>query len=223
MKHIVTHAFLPKHNLPRIETEFGRKYQTPLGNYMSVTTALGALDHGFVDAWRQAVGEEEANNVGRRAAARGTTLHENAEKFLLNQEVKTSNFLDKDLYGQIVPELKNISDIYALEYPLYSDTLKLAGTVDCIAKYKGEYCIIDFKTSGRVKDQHEIDSYFIQTSLYSLMFEEMYGIKIQKLCIIMAIEFMKPKVFHGIRADWFPKIGAMLKKLKSNPGYNTIL
>lgn len=218
---MISHAFLPKHELPRIETEFGRKYKTPNGNYLSVTTALGYLGNGEIEAWRNAVGAEEADKVSRRAASRGTTMHENIEQFLLNKDVVTNNILDANMFQQMKPLLADVSEVYALEYPLYSDNLKLAGTVDCIAKYKGDYCIIDFKSSGRIKDQYEIDSYFIQTSIYSIMFQEMYGIKIQNLLIMMAIEFSKPKLFEGIRSDWFPAIADLVKKLKTVQAYTT--
>ena len=51
----------------------GRVYTTPNGRkYPSITTVLSLLTEDAIQAWRNRVGEEEANRVGGRAAARGT-------------------------------------------------------------------------------------------------------------------------------------------------------
>ena len=50
------------------------------------------------------------------------------------------------------PLLANIDFINGLETKLCSKELGLAGTVDCLAQYKGVDSIIDFKTSSREKE-----------------------------------------------------------------------
>ena len=66
--------------------------------------------------------------------------------------------------------LDNISDIYAQECGLYSDKYKVAGRVDCIAKYNGVLSIIDFKTSTKERSDDWNENYYIQGSAYAEMF-----------------------------------------------------
>ena len=55
----------------------------------------------------------------------------------------------------ILHDFKRIKDIldtrigivYGQELPLYSDHLKVAGRVDCVAEFDGKLSIIDYKTS----------------------------------------------------------------------------
>ena len=136
-------------------TESGRVYYTPSGKaYPSVTTVLGSMNKDAIDAWRKRVGEEEANKISGKASRRGEALHLACEKYLLNEmsDLKIRNMMPniKELFFQLRPELdKNIGTIYAVEQPLYSDKLKIAGRVDCIAKWDGKISIIDFKTSSK--------------------------------------------------------------------------
>ena len=81
-----------------------------------------------------------------------------------------------------------INNIYALEGPLYSRQLGVAGTVDCIAEYDGELAIIDFKTSKKPKPREWIEHYFVQAMAYGCMLYEMRNIVVKKLVIIMACE-----------------------------------
>ena len=84
--------------------------------------------------------------------------------------------------------MDKITNIYCLESPLYSKTLQLAGRVDCIAMHEGKLAVIDFKGSTRNKKRNEIENYFLQASAYSMMFQEMTGIKVPDIKILLASE-----------------------------------
>ncbi|NDD97909.1 MAG: hypothetical protein EBZ93_10485, partial [Actinobacteria bacterium] len=84
--------------------------------------------------------------------------------------------MHQEMFGRVRPYLDDIDNIRASEYNLYSDYLRLAGTVDCIADYKGKPHIIDFKTSSRPKQRDWIHAYFMQASAYAIMAEERYGL-----------------------------------------------
>ena len=71
---------------------------------------------------------------------------------------------------------------------MYSVKLETAGTCDCIAEYKGELSIIDFKTSRKKKKDEWITDYYLQGTAYALMFEEMTGIKINQVVILISGE-----------------------------------
>ena len=74
-------------SLDRTDSPDGRRYLTLDGNaYPSVTTVLSILSEESIAKWRKRVGEEEANRIGGRAAARGTAVHSLIEKYLRNEQ-----------------------------------------------------------------------------------------------------------------------------------------
>jgi len=203
-----THVDIVK-QVPNIKSSDGPKgrfYTTPNGNkYPSITTLLGAGDKTWLQEWRQSMGIEKADKEMKRAADRGTAVHLMIEKFLNNEEEPTAG-QKIELVGEfnaIKVRLRKINNIYIQEAPLYSDTLKVAGRVDCIAEYDGKLAIIDFKTSNNNKDSKMVEDYYLQTTAYALMFEEMYGIKIDQIVILMSVERgAVPLMFKQNVDDW---------------------
>jgi len=115
-------------------------------------------------------------------------MHTLTEYYLKNEDLPEVQPLSKFLFKVAKFELNKINKIYALEGPLYSRQLGIAGTVDCIAEYDGELAIIDFKTSKKPKPRKWIEHYFVQAMAYGCMLYEMKNISIKKLVIIMACE-----------------------------------
>lgn len=200
MKTFIHHDFA---KLERITNADGRRvYVTPEGNqYPSVTSITGLNSKFSIDQWRQRVGAEEADRITNRALARGTRIHSLCENYLLGNEIVIDMF-DTEMWITMRPMLDDIDNIHCLETPLYSDFLKAAGTVDCIADYQGKLSVIDFKTASRVKERSDIHNYFEQTAAYAVMFEERTGIPIGRLVIIMAIDDDAPRVFIEKRDNW---------------------
>ena len=148
--------------LPELKTKtIDRKrfYVTPHNNYYpSITTVLSIRNKKGLMEWRNRVGNDVANYVASKAAARGTKVHHMCEDYLNNQhtelpdkwEKHKKDFLPWCIFSELKDKvLGNINDIYAQECGLYSDKYKVAGRVDCIAKYNGVLSIIDFKTSTK--------------------------------------------------------------------------
>lgn len=208
---------LPK--LQRVTNSDGsRVYATPSGKkYPSVTTVTGLLKKDIINEWRKRVGDEEANKISSKAAKRGTRIHTLCEKYLLNEEVSVQLF-DNEMWNSLRPLLDDIDDIYALEQPLYSDHLQVAGTVDCIARYKGKLSVIDFKSSKRIKHRDDIHDYFIQCSAYAVAFEELTGIPVPRLVILMAVDDEKPLVFNEKRNDWIEEFKTLRLEYKRQKG-----
>jgi genome maintenance exonuclease 1 len=208
---------LPK--LQRVTNSDGsRVYATPSGKkYPSVTTVTGLLKKDIINEWRKRVGDEEANKISSKAAKRGTRIHTLCEKYLLNEEVSAEMF-DNEMWNSLRPLLDDIDDIYALEQPLYSDHLQVAGTVDCIARYKGKLSVIDFKSSKRIKHRDDIHDYFIQCSAYAVAFEELTGIPVPRLVILMAVDDEKPLVFNEKRNDWIEEFKTLRLEYKRQKG-----
>jgi len=180
-------------DLKATTTEDGRRYLTPNGNsYPSVTTVLSSYNKKAILEWRQRVGEEKANEISRKASTRGTKLHSVCEKYLLNElsDIKIQTMMPdtKELFLQIMPEInKNVGDVYAIEQSLYSNRLRMAGRVDCIAEWNGQLSVIDFKTSTREKDEDKILNYFMQCAAYAEMFEEITGKPINQLVVAITV------------------------------------
>jgi len=188
----------------------GRTYVTPEGEkYPSITTALGYRDRYKWAAWRKNIGEEEANRITRHATTRGTSVHNIAERYINNEEDFIRTPGDKmphvqyswNTLKEVIDD--NIGKVYMQECPLYSDKLKVAGRVDCIAEFDGKLSIVDFKTAGRVKERSEISSYFMQECAYAIMFEERTGIAIDQLVTLMVVDGdPKPIIFKETKEDW---------------------
>ena len=191
-------------NLPKLsrETIDGvRYYSVPdedeLLKLVSITSVTSHFNKEIFVNWRKKVGNEEADRITKAATRRGTDMHTLTEHYLKNDEElpkvpPISDFLFKIAKG----ELNKINNIYALEGPLYSKELGIAGTVDCIAEYDGELAIIDFKTSKKPKPRDWIEHYFVQCMAYGCMLYEMRDIPIKKLVIIMACENGECKVYE---------------------------
>jgi len=222
MKTFIHHNFK---SLDREENENGRFYITEKGKYPSVTSVLSILNKDSILAWRKRVGEEEANRVSARAASRGTRMHTLCEQFLLTDEdpeFKLDVFGEKEqgakLYESIKKYLNNIDNIHALESPLYSHHLQVAGTVDCVAEYEGTLSVIDFKSSSRLKTRDDIHSYFYQTAAYGQAFYELTGIVVKQSVIIMGIEDDKPLIFVEKIKDWLPEFMNIRKQYRKLKG-----
>jgi genome maintenance exonuclease 1 len=206
------------HDIPAIKRATGpdgsRVYETPSGRaYPSVTSVTGLHGKKAIMEWRKRVGEEEANRISSRATRRGTRIHSLCESFLRNEEVVPDMF-DQDMWNSFSPLLHGVDNVHALETPLYSDHLQVAGTVDCIAEYKGKLSVVDFKTSSRIKSKKDIHSYFMQCAAYSVAFEERTGISVPRLVILMAVDNEEPLVFVEKRDAWIGKFIEMREEFR---------
>ena len=196
------------------ETINGKRfYKTPEGLlYPSVTTITSQHGKDKIIEWRKRVGEEEANRISTKASNRGTKVHKICENYLNNEEdyARTNPaHIHKTMpdtiamFKSLQPLLhEHVNNIHALEIPLYSHHLKVAGRVDCIAEYDGKLSIIDFKTSNKLKDESWIKGYFMQCSAYAVMYEERTGIPVSQIVIMIAVESEHPQVFIKKRNDY---------------------
>jgi len=196
------------------ETINGKRfYKTPEGLlYPSVTTITSQHGKDKIIEWRKRVGEEEANRISTKASNRGTKVHKICENYLNNEEdyARTNPaHIHKTMpdtiamFKSLQPLLdEHVNNIHALEIPLYSHHLRVAGRVDCIAEYDGKLSIIDFKTSGKLKEESWIKGYFMQCSAYAVMYEERTGIPVSQIVIMIAVDSEHPQVFIKKRNDY---------------------
>jgi genome maintenance exonuclease 1 len=185
--------------LPRRNVNGKRLYETPDGSfYPSVTTITGQMTKKAITEWRARVGEKEANRVSKAASSRGTSIHKLCEQYVLNEmddvKVMPSN---KEMFDAMSNHLRDhVDNIHGVESFLYSDFLRTAGQVDCIAEYDNVLSVIDFKTSKKKKPEAWIQNYFVQAAAYSFMFEERTNIQIPQLVIMIGVDGEdEPQVF----------------------------
>lgn len=189
---VFDHDFIPSVDLDTQTIDGKRHYVTPSGNvYPSVTTVLGTLSKDGLNSWVNKVGEEEANRIKTQASNRGTNVHEICEKYVLNNDNYLSGHMPSNisLFKQIQPYIdKYVDKIYGVEIPLYSDDLKTAGRCDLFCRMHGVRTIADFKTSTNPKKEEWIENYFLQTTAYSMMVQELHNLHVQYICVIIAVE-----------------------------------
>jgi len=206
-----------KYNLvPEVEIETTnidgiRYYVLPSGDkFRSVTTVISeAMDKTALLEWRAKVGEEEARKISTQAARRGTAVHSLAERYVLNEEDYLRDAMPSgiDAFKSLQTLIdKHVDNIYGVELPLYSVVLKTAGRCDLIAEFDGIPSIIDFKTSRKLKKEEWIESYFLQTTCYSMMFERMYKINIPQIAIMIAVDHEEPQLFVKDRGEYVNRV-----------------
>ena len=177
--------------------------------YPSVTTVTGWKKRQFFAKWRKNNPRES-----KRVLNRGNLLHTTIEDYLNNKNIDllSATPVVATLFAQLKPELDKIDNILALEAPLWSSTLGLAGRIDCIAEYNGELSIIDFKGSTRMKRIDDIDNYFTQATAYAIMWHERTGQPIHKFNILMSTEAScTPQVFSGNPIDYVKDLHEAIK------------
>lgn len=186
----------------------GRLYRLPDGSKVpSVTTVLGWSKKASLIEWRKRVGEEEANKISAKASSRGTKVHAICEDYLHNKnlDIKKINPITLDMFLSIKDIVDRIDDVLGIELQMFSQHLGVAGTSDVIANFDGRRSIIDFKTSSKPKKLEWIEDYCMQLAIYSVMYEELTGVPVNNLVVIIAVENSEPQLFIQKRDQWIGK------------------
>jgi hypothetical protein len=181
---------------PRVNIDGRRHYQIGHRCFPSITTVLGyTSDKSYLKEWRDRIGHDAADKITNNSAKRGTNLHQMCEDYLNNKQLSCRMPDALEMFYSLKPILHRINNIHAQEACLFSDKLKIAGSVDCIAEFDGILSVIDFKNARRSKTEENIHDYFLQETFYSLAYMEMTEITIKQIVTIIAVEDDKPQVF----------------------------
>lgn len=183
--------------LPRCildESNNTHQYLTPDNKkYPSVTTMLAKTkdpnDEKSLLEWRESIGPAVANYIMSTAAKIGRETHKLNENYI-NMLPNKSKFslLSLAHHRNFIKYLNKTSNIYGVEAKLFSHKLRLAGTADLIAEYDGKLSLIDYKTKRSQQSKEWLSDYFIQTTAYSIMWEEITKSKIEQLVILVSSE-----------------------------------
>ena len=188
-----------------------RFYQIDGKNYPSITTVLGVQKKEGLEKWRKAVGEEAAKWEMGRAARRGKATHTLVEQYLKSETPAIRDVLPLGLFRLMKPYLDQIDNVQLSEEIMYSHKLTVAGQVDCVADYNGKLSVIDFKTANKERKEDWIENYYIQTCAYAIMYEELFGKRIEQLVILMAGEDGTMRSFIRDKKDFEPKLEESIK------------
>lgn len=213
----IPHTFT---SIESVEDENGRRYLCEGEYYPSVTTVTGWEKRLFFAQWRK---NNQAES--KRVTKRGTSLHSVIESYLLNQELNTKEMSVDilDLFLQIKTTINRIDNIHAIEAPLFSKNLKLAGRVDCVGEFDNKLSIIDFKGSTKLKREEDIENYFTQTTAYAIMWQERFNVPIKNICIIISCENGDVQVFERNPINYVKKLKKAIDKFREdNYGSKTI-
>jgi len=199
--------------MTRVQENGKRFYETPEGQrYPSVTTVTGLLTRDHIKLWRERVGAEEANKISSVAARRGTKMHSLFEQYLrAEEELVFENILDESMFNAVQPVLDDIVPV-ALEAGMWSDSLQMAGQVDCVGVWDNELCIIDFKTSAKYKEEYMADPWFHQMTAYAIMVEELTGEVINSVVAVVAVDGGGVQVFEADPRDYVDKLYSLRQR-----------
>jgi len=175
-----------------------RVYLTPEGeNLVSVTTVLEKTkpeeNKRALNEWRKRVGVDRAQAITTEAANRGTRMHTYLERYIKEGAMpeRGSNPYGWDSHKMahcvIDQGLKNVSEIWGVEIPLYFPSL-YAGTTDGVGIHLGEESILDYKQTNKPKKQEWIQDYYLQLTAYALAHNEVYGTNIRKGVVLMCVK-----------------------------------
>lgn len=216
---IFKHKFVPYVELTTENINGQRHYVMPDGltKLKSVTTILSEkMDKTALMEWKARIGEVEAQKISTQAARRGTAIHSMAERYVMNepQFIKENDMpVNIESFKPIQKILdEHVDNIMGVELPLYSRALKCAGRTDLVAEYDNVLSIIDFKTSRKLKRADWIESYFLQSTIYSMMFEWIYKIAVPQIVIVITVDNEKtPQVFKLERSQYVNRVLELFK------------
>ena len=205
--------------LERIDSETGRRYKGENTIALpSVTTILdGTKDKTFLKEWEDRVGKEAAEKIRNDAASVGTHMHSVIERLLLNRGLEAPRtWLQVKGYEMGYRLLEaffpNVYEVWGSEVPLYYPD-RYAGTTDCIAVYKGQPSILDFKQANRMKKREWIEDYFVQLAAYAAAHNKVHGTTIDHGVILMVAqngevqEFVTcGREFQGYQDKWMQRV-----------------
>jgi len=212
-----------------IDSTSGRVYDIPPGLYPSVTTMLSATANaGYLDAWRERIGIEEANRITKEAAERGTLVHQYLEDFCTDfpkaTKIAAKHFIENSKLSTEKPHIikmvnhligylaTNEYESVAQEFVVWDTELKIAGRCDNIGYINGVLTLVDFKTARKEKSGSNIKDYFIQATAYCKAHNQMFDANIAKFRILIANEEGTFQVFERNHIHYVGELKYRVKK-----------
>ena len=205
----------------QINGKSGRHYETPAGTFPSVTTILSATksdrDRQALQAWKDRVGEAEANRISKQSTADGTLLHSCIEGILAMDErfndtrgvfeqiATDTTGADKERVSKLFNGWREYirprtGAVYALEQFGWNKKHGYAGAIDYYGEFYGIPSVVDWKNSSKAKLEAWIADYKLQGAAYIGIASRcpaftMHPSPVQFVCVVMHDEDPEPQVF----------------------------
>jgi len=191
--------------IKRLETPHGRVYaysdKSQVILMPSVTTILGSETNNYIQELENSMGKEKLEQLGKKAALRGTAMHsflenyficlqhkKDHEKSLLYTQKKTpidladslpadSIKVGRELFYNFVLEdtFSQVKDVVFTEKLMYSLTHRFAGTGDfAFINEENELVFVDFKSASGYRNEETVNKYKKQIAAYALAYEEIH-------------------------------------------------
>jgi len=201
-------------------------YLTPENKrYKSITTMINETkseeSKKTLQEWREKTGERTADYIFLNSGITGKATHKLNEDYVnMKSESSCSNLMASSHYENFKPYLDKITKVYGTELVVYSDVMKLGGTVDCVGVYDGKLSIIDYKTKRSKQKDEYITDYFIQTTAYAKMLKELTNGKkeIKQLVILVSSEQNTIQEFIDIPANYEDMVNKRLAEFRKIVG-----
>lgn len=188
-----------------------RLYATPDGERLpSVTTILDATKpeekRAALQAWRNRVGHEQAQQITTEAANRGTLMHTYLEHYVRTGELRERgsnpfSWASHAMAATVIDRgLDRVDEFWGVEVPLYFPSI-YAGTTDCVGIHQGQEAIMDFKQTNRPKREEWIDDYKLQLCAYAEAHNQVYGTNIRKGVVLMCVKPALDSATHAVLAE----------------------
>lgn len=218
MKHFRHELVTLQGDVTSVETPEGRRYSTPDGIFPSVTTVTGWRKRAFFAKWRRDNPQES-----KRVLSRGTKLHSFIEAYIKNEDITSimegvEGTVEADLFHTIREDLHRIDTVYAIEVPLWSKRVGLAGRTDCIGSFDGIPSVVDFKSSSYPKSEDAIQDYFMQATAYSLMWQDRTGQELRNIAILIACEDGTSQVFTADPREYIEELVDAIRLYRAEQG-----
>ena len=184
-----------------------RHYVTPDGAFISITSLLSSQVPDSIISWRESIGNDVADHIMRTAGRRGTRVHKLVELALSNKplgDITDYGVLPVALFDMMQPALDKIDQIMALEQPLYSAELGIAGTADTVCSYDGVPSVVDYKTASKIRE--DVERHMIQGAFYASAGTWQTKMPIDQIVIIMAAEDARMQVFKDKPSVYLDKL-----------------
>lgn len=188
-------------------------------SYPSISTILSATmqdkKRQGLEYWRNT--EPAHEYITKQAQETGTQTHQMIEDYFIGKlRMEDFDLLPIAHFNNLLSLLMNITPIVGIEQKMYSDRLKVSGMSDCIGYYKGELSIIDYKTKRKHQINSYLTDYYIQTTCYAQMFEEVTGQKIKQVVILISSEKNEKQEFIKQCDDYIEPLESRIKQYYDN-------
>ncbi len=185
-------ALLSSHAPVLLDRDDGHWYKTSTGKvYPSISTVLSATvpahKKDMLESWKAS--EPAHHYITDRAKETGTQLHKIMEDYLCdNLSIDEFDLLSIAHFTNLKPYLNNVTNVVCTEQKMHSDKLQVAGTTDLLAEYNGVLSVIDYKTKRKPQKDEYMYEYYLQTVCYAQMFQEITGVAIPQVVILVSSE-----------------------------------